>query len=377
MFDFVLFENFYLAHNHYKDICLIARLLMANGYSVAIADVFEEGENCLVEDVPHIQFRKKFPKLLVSKIKITDYLYDFINKRHIDNYLIYVMRQLKGQYKHLYAGSYFTYMTTGWLKEIPSSSSAFFWGLRSARLIEKKKSAVRLRQFFDSHLNLKFFVSDELIFQEFIDVGISASRLVIRPERFITEIQTITTQKTNKELRLLSIGSIRKQKRVELCIDAIRRTGLNNRITYTIAGGNKDEQYESLITKHRNGMSNVIRMNYRIPEEEYNKLIKDCDFLVLCDDRQKSSVTNGTMNEALLKGVPIIAPNYNPYKYYVERYRIGLLFNPSDSSSLDQILTQAFQHGRSYFSNNIVSYQKTLLFESVSKTFGQELKDVL
>lgn len=59
IYDFVLFENFNQAINHYKDICIIARLLQSSGYSVAIADVFAEAEYCKVEGVPHISVGNK------------------------------------------------------------------------------------------------------------------------------------------------------------------------------------------------------------------------------------------------------------------------------------------------------------------------------
>ena len=375
MFDFILFENFYLAHNHYKDVCLIADLLRDNGYSVAIADVFDEGEYCQIEGVSHLQFRKKHPKMLVAKTRIAGYLYDFINKRRIDSYLIYVMRQLKGQYKHLYAGSYFTYMTTGWLNEIPSSSSVFFWGLRSARLIQKDKEAVHLRRYFESHPNLKFFISDEIIYKEFLDIGISSKQLVIRPERYLKELKPVDASGGTSELHLLTIGSIRRQKRVEKCLDAIRSIP-ENTVVYTIAG-KADDEYEKIITSHREGLTNVKRLNYRIPEEEYLALFEQSDFLVLCDEQQQSSVTNGTMNEALLKGKPIIAPNYNPYKHFVQQYGVGLLYDADNLVSLKDAIIDAAQKGSQYFAQSILVYQKSLLFETVSYKFGQDLKRAL
>lgn len=375
MFDFVLFENFYFAHNHYKDVCLIAELLMDNGYSVAIADVFDEGDNCHIEGVPHIQFKKKYPKMFIGKARITGYLFDFINKRRIDNYLIYVIRQLKGQYQHLYAGSYFTYMTTGWLKEIPSSSNVFFWGLRSARLIQKDREAVHLRLYFESHPNLKFFISDEIIYKEFIDLGISSKRLVIRPERYIKELNPVAVSSDTSKLHLLTIGTIRRQKRVEKCLDAIRLIP-NIAVDYTIAG-KADDEYEKFITFHREGLNNVKRLNYRIPEDEFCALIDQADFLVLCDEQQQSSVTNGTMNEALLKGKPIIAPNYNPYKYFVEKYGVGLLYDANNTVSLKEAIINATQNGPQIFAKSILLYQESLLFETVSQKFGLDLERTL
>ena len=388
MYDFILFENYYQAFNHYKDLCIIARYLMRCGYSVAIADVFGEAENCKIEEVPHISFDKKCPvSISENGVRRTDIISNIKHswkRKQIDGYLKYVMRQLRGKYHNLYAGSYFVHMTIGWLKEIPDNTSVFFWGLRSSRLIEHKLKpfgkkalpAFRLRRYFDHHKNLKFFVSDEIIREEFIELGISPNRLVIRPERYIEKMPSGSFHKeASNRLGLLSIGSLREAKQIEKILDVLKQLN-DDTITYTIAGKASDE-YEKLIKSHSNGLQGVIRRNYRIPEEEYNQLIEQCDFLILCDRQQLSSVTNGTMNEALLKGKPIIAPNYNPYKFYIEKYGIGITFDPESIESLSSAILDAKQKGVACFTDNIKNYQRTLLFDVVAERFGKELAESL
>lgn len=388
VYDFVLFENFYQAFNHYKDLCIIAQYLRHCNYSVAIADVFGEAENCQIEGVPHISFDKKCPvSFSENGICRTDIISNIKNswkRKQMDDYLIYVMRQLRGKYRNLYAGSYFVHMTIGWLKEIPDTASVFFWGLRSSRLIEHKLKpfskvalhAYRLRRYFDHHHNLKFFVSDEIIRNEFIELGISPRRLVVRPERYIEYMPSaIVHKETTNGLCLLSIGSLRETKRIENILDALRQLN-DDTITYTIAGKAYDE-YETLIESHSKGLQGVTRRNYRIPEEEYNRLIEQCGFLILCDRQQLSSVTNGTMNEALLKGKPIIAPNYNPYKFYIEKYGIGIAFDSQSIESLSSAIMDAKQKGVTFFADNIRNYQKTLLFNVIVERFGKELVESL
>ncbi len=388
MYDFILFENFYQAFNHYKDVCIIAQYLLRCNYSVAIADVFGEAKNCQVEDVPHISFDKNCPipfsENAVCRTDIISNIKNSWKRKQIDDYLIYVMRQLRGKYRNLYAGSYFVHMATGWLKEIPDTASVFFWGLRSSRLIEYKLKpfskvalqAYRLRRYFDRHQNLKFFVSDEIIRDEFIELGISPNRLVVRPERYIEKMPSdILHKDTSKGLSLLSIGSLRETKRIESILDALKQLN-DDTITYTIAG-KASLAYETMIGDHSNGLQGVSRRNYRIPEEEYNELFQQCDFLILCDKQQLSSVTNGTMNEALLKGKPIIAPNYNPYKFYIKKYGIGVLFDPQSIESLSSAIMDAKQKGVAYFTDNIRNYQKTLLFDVVTERFGKELTESL
>ena len=83
------------------------------------------------------------------------------------------------------------------------------------------------------------------------------------------------------------------------------------------------------------------------------------------------------MNEALLKGMPIIAPNYNPYKSAVEEYGVGLLFAPNEEGALQKALEKAIELGPSAFSKGIVKYQQTLLYETVLNAFNRDLKESL
>lgn len=385
VYDFILFENYFLATNHYKDICIIAKLLKRCGYSVAIADVFGEGDHCIVEDVSHIKFTKKCPVPITeysSRFGLLKGLVNTYRRMRIASYLKYVLLQLQGKYRHLYAGSYYSRMSTKWLGMIPSNSSAFFWGLRSSRLIEHElcphgRTAVssrRLRSYFDKHQNLKFFVSDEIIRKEFLDLVLSPLRLVIRPERIIDELPCPPENK-HAGLNLLSIGSIRESKRIEMILDCLKELG-DADIHYIIAGKASSE-YNEIIAEHSKGMYNVKRLDYRIPDSEYDTLLEQCDFLVLCDKKQKSSVTNGTMNEALQKGVPIIAPDYNPYKYYIEKYGVGLVFDPSKPQSLANAITEAKKRGRASYYDSICKYDETYLWDRVVQQFKKELSKSL
>jgi len=388
IYDFIIFENSYTAINHYKDLSIIARLLKQSGYTVAIADVFGEADNCMVEDVPHIKIKTSKPLLKPRSKKeslVLRPIRTLILQYKIERYLTKVINELAGQYQNLYAGSYHLHMPYKWLLQVPSDSSVFFWGLRSHRLTQYKRNPLGrkslksylLYKYVKQNDKVKFFVSDEIIRDEFVGLGIDQSRLVIRPERMLDVVTKSTKTSDSGKLRLLTIGSLRKDKRIELALQAIKE--LNDGTIEYIIAGKSEEGYEDEIKRIMADLlpSNVRRLNYRIPEEEYISLIDECDYLLLCDKKQDSSVTNGTMNEALLKGKAIIAPNYNPYKYYIEKYKIGIMFDPSDLHSLEKAILKAQQLGPSHFEDNILKYQETLLFDKVVNEFSNELKRVL
>ena len=267
---------------------------------------------------------------------------------------------------------------------IPDNSSAFFWGLRSARLVQYKSKAFDvggagsyfLRKYFDKHPNLKFFVSDQLIRDEFLNLGIAPGRLVIRPERFVDDYSS-GRKVSGGMFTLLSIGSLRPEKRIERILLSLSKMN-DSDMQYIIAGASK-QRYEATIDegikKTRGGM--VDRRNYRLSEEEFTELINRADFLVLCDKPQASNVTNGTMNEALLAGVPIIAPNYDPYKYFIEHYHVGVMFSPDEEGGLEVAILKAKQLGREAFAQSIHNYQSLYLKKNVVKDFAESLKQVL
>ena len=388
VYDFILFENWHQATNHLKDVGLIASMLSECGYKVAVADVYHNINKIFIEGVPCIEVQHKisflsYPKTgLMSKWPFIKMI-GAINRGKEASHLKCVMGELEGKYKHLYCGSYYVKMPIGWLRKIPSDSLAFFWGLRSVRLVQYKKnvldfggiSSFFLRRYIDRHVNLMFFVSDQLIYNEFVSLGISKDRLVIRPERFIDDY-SLGKKDDNGVFTLLSIGSLRPQKRVERILESMAKMSDNN-IKYIIAGASL-QGYESTI---REGIKNtrcgmVERLNYRLTEEEFNGLINLTDFLVLCDCPQASNVTNGTMNEALLAGVPIIAPNYDPYKYIIDHYHVGVLFNPDENGSLESAIQEAKRLGRSAFAQPIHDYQSLFLKKNVVREFSDSLKQV-
>lgn len=389
VYDFILFENWHQATNHLKDVGIVASMLQDCGYSVAVADVYNSINESFIEGMPRIVSHHSVsfwypPQSGILSFWLFCKIIGAINQVKEAWHLKKVMKELKGKYKHLYCGSYYVKMPIGWLRMIPSNSLAFFWGLRSARLVQYKKNAFSvggissffLRKYFDKHHNLKFFVSDKLIYDEFITLGISPNRLIIRPERYIDDYPN-STRDHDKPFTLLSIGSLRPEKRIERILAALRQLG-DKDVHYVIAGVTRPE-YEGVIEAEiaKNKSESIERLNYRLSEDEFNQLINQSDFLVLCDRQQTSNVTNGTMNEALLAGVPIIAPNYNPYKYFIEKYGVGILFDPEESESLARAIRDAKAKRRDAYADAIHKYQSQYLKKVVVKEFGKSLQTVL
>lgn len=377
-YDFVLFENQEGNINHYKDVCQIALMLKQGGYNVAIADVFDEAEYCQVEGVPHISFPYHV-KTKLNKGRFWQPSF-IITKYQRNNYYKRIIKDLSNLTKNIYAGSYHLTLSTSWLKAVPKDVNCFFWGLRSWWMEYQKYhffslqtiNARKLHRLFKIRKNFGLFVSEPVIKDEFIKLGISADRLIIRPERYVNS-SDINVQEPSKDnlLHFVTIGSLRSDKRIEMIVDAMKE--LTFPFQYIIAGESRNN-YEATIKSAIEGCEFVKRLNYRISDNEFKSLIQNADFLILGDKDNYSCVTNGTLMEALLSGTPVIAPDYGLYKYYVTKYDVGLLYNPLEKDSLVHALTTAEKLKKSSFEVGLKRIKKDFMFENISKQFCEDIK---
>lgn len=381
LYDFILFENQEGNINHYKDINIIAKYLVSAGYTVAIADVFAESEYCREPGVPHIDI--KGHKSIDRTIRRFWNPVAWVHRFKRNQYYKSVIKQIAPLCNNIYAGSYHLTISNSWIKTIPSNVNCFFWGLRSWWLCPSSIPKYTPNWFnaknnlsvFKSSNNIKFFVSDNSIISEFLSLGFNRDRLVLRPERFCeNDDVSITSMSANDELNILSIGSLRSDKRIEVISNVVKRIG--SKVHYTIAGASSTE-YEHIISSSIGNASNIHRINHRLTDNEFTSLLTNADFLVLCDVKQPSSVTNGTMMEALINGIPIIAPDYDPYKYYIEKYGIGILFDPDEKDSLENAIRRAIEVGRASFQTKILALKGELTYENTVKVFSNDLRKAI
>ena len=381
-YDFILFENHFWSYNHYIDIVSIAKMLDYSGFSVAIVNYADESQNCLNHNFPILNFPTKY------KRPNRDFCYDSKNKVHsffrrliFDyqqfRYALCFLDQINGLSNNVYAGSYSKEISLAFIIGARKKTKYFFWGLRSYSLKNDWVSIIYPIQgiktmLFKRRKNINFVVSNQFIQKEFIDLGISEDRLIIRPERTILKYSPSNFDKLSTKFSLLTIGLIRREKQLEFSINSFKSI-LKNNMLFVIAGQNYHNKYENELLNIIDNSENIIRKNKYLTAFEYNDFIEKTHFLVLCDKRQKSTVTNGTMMEALLLNRPIIAPDYLPYSYYVKKYEIGYLYKPDDKASLAEQIIKAEKKGVHSFISKLEEFQKTLIFANVAKIFGDDI----
>lgn len=371
LYDFIIFEHTGL-RNHFVDLKAIGRMLKDSGYSVAIANVTNEEAECSDSGLP--------------VLKIETNQKSFSNR---NTYLKSVIKELSPQTKNFYVGSILSSSDLSWLNTVPPHHKVFLWALRSFFFTSYKRvkitryyplefvRSIRNKRITQKKKNICFFVSEPIIIDELVKLGFNKSRMILRPERLTKSLCPIKSGHS-MPLSLISIGALREEKRIDLCIDALDTLGSEYGIHLTIAGkAYAIHGYDKMLEKRSSASPYVTRIPHRLSSVEYNRLIQQSDYLVLCDEKQPGCVTNGTMAEALLAGIPIIAPDYNPYKYYVEKYGIGILYKLHDSASFTSALKKAKLTPTEAFADGISRYQKDYMYDKVVKDFSKELRILL
>ena len=81
------------------------------------------------------------------------------------------------------------------------------------------------------------------------------------------------------------------------------------------------------------------------------------------------------MTEALINHRPIVCPNYNPYKYYIEKYGVGLLYEAGNEDSYASVLEKASELGVLSFQPSIERYLHTIQFDVVATKLVRDIKN--
>lgn len=382
-YDFILFENYHLASNHKYDLFLIAKLLKSKGLNVAVLDLYQEDKEDEKEGIPVVHLHSnaeipndKWQKAPKNKFFSLICLVRYLWQQHF--YMKKVLAEVEPLAERFYCGSYHIGMSRVFMR---SKKICYYWGLRSARMTnfwsffkQNPINAIRmlqLRHAFMKNDSQCLFVSNDIIKHEFEKLGVPHSRMVIREERCIYELENPEYELMSPNFSLLTIGMLRKEKRIDYTISEYV-SARKPKWKYVLAGKGRGN-YEKVIENAIAGVDNIIRINEFMDYERFYKLIRESHFVVLADEKQKSCVTNGTMMEALINYRPIIAPNYEPYRSYIEKYGIGIMFNPEISGDLTRAMKEAESKGSMSFRNNIELFLHTIVFDQVASDLYEQL----
>lgn len=384
-FDFLLFENYHQASHHKFDVALIGRMMQSQGMTVAVLNLYNEDKEDSYGGIPvlNMPFQKSIPNdkwQIQPKNKLHSLLAKIRFLWQQRQYFRKVVKAIEPLADNFYCGSYHTLLSGQLLR---MGKPCYFWGLRSNRMsnfLQKMKKdpiealhAYYLKRLFWANSNCRLFVSNNIIQKEFTSLGLDADRMVIREERCIDCIGNAELDKMDKDSSFLVIGQLRRQKNIPLTIDAFKLANVKESHLYLI--GKSEGKYESIIEESTGKDQRIERQNKYLEYDEFNQYFSKSHFVLFADDQGESCITNGTMMEALIHHRPIICPNYNPYRYYIENYNVGLLYKPKDTNDYAKTIKKAASLGVSNFIPHIDEFLKSILFTEVSKKFVQDINN--
>ena len=382
-YDFILLEWLYWNKSHYQqDLKNLAELLLNCGFKVAVVNYLENNKYHSNQkyDVINLKIEKKLHNRnwLDYKSKITrSLMLELENIR-----IFFFFRELFKKIKNLSDNFYFGTLT---LQVFPllfigkRGKRILFWGLRSFYVnkpfyfkpnpLNICKSII-LKKILSETITYFLIVSNRIIKNEFKQGGFSEKRLIQRPERIIDKLTLDNLNQLDSNFSLLTIGFIRRDKNIHFAVEALKEKNIN----YIIAGESNPQynrEIDILLKKTNN--PKIVRINKFFKEDEYHNLIKKSHFMVFCDLSQASVVSNGTLLESLLDNRPIICPDRLPYSYYIDKYRVGIKYNPGNKKSFLAAVCKAQINGTKYYQKNIKKFQENYLQNNVIKQLKIDL----
>lgn len=382
-FDFIVFESYKSAENHWFDVELISRMLQSQGKKVAVFDLYNRYKDNSLDKIPIIHWEPNSTIPDDSWMKRKHSLWDtfrYSTKYTLQEgkYLKEAKAFIKDKADNFYCGSYHVGMSTTFFDV---QKPCYWWGLRSERFQTDWKKTLksplksfkirRQRRLFLRNPYQRLFVSNEIILKEHEVLGISRGRMLVREERCVETIGNAAISALTKDTSFLVIGMLRPGKHVTTTIEAFKRTNIEG--TSLSLVGSSMAGYENQIISSIGKDNRIFRTNKYLEYDDFYREFQKSHFVLFADEQGPCCITNGTMLEALIHHRPIICPNYNPYRYYIEKYHVGILYKPNDIVSYAEALQKAVVLGMQAFIPAIEDFLQTILFDRVAKEFVERL----
>lgn len=184
---------------------------------------------------------------------------------------------------------------------------------------------------------------------------------------------------SNSLFDFITIGTLSRSKSHLLALSAFKKYGLPYR--YLIAGLPRDtvgREVENQVHKLERDTELTIQGEFGyISNERYVEILRSTRYCLLPYDFTRGNISSQVMHDCFKYGVPIIAPNIEPFTWYVERYGIGLLYKEGDISSLAEVVKQAMNTPLEIFSAGFARLQQDHAIEAIRNGFLPLIRQAL
>lgn len=221
----------------------------------------------------------------------------------------------------------------------------------------------------------KFNLFTEDMYKKIAD-SFQLSKSIVMPDRFLDDKPSAVIYNANiKIIKLITVGTISRNKSpIDFLIqwNKLNNTTLN-KFKYSIFGKVMDDSIQEI----RNVImqeKNVEFVNDYISAENYQTIMQEADFMVIpYSSNYTKYVTSGVMWDCFEMKKPIICPDIEPFKYYINRYKIGYLYK---EGQLQDTLTDISNESNTFLHQ--INHNFSKLFEENSyKNLKNKLENVL
>jgi glycosyltransferase involved in cell wall biosynthesis len=161
-----------------------------------------------------------------------------------------------------------------------------------------------------------------------------------------------------------SVGTINKGKNIDFLLDVIQKHKPEF-FVYRISGNPRGSYGEEIVRRTANLRISTLETNFGyLSDEQYWQEISTADFILIPYERSREGQSSGVMFDAMKCGTPIIAADIEPFKMYVEKYKIGVLYEEGNEDDLLEAMRTAHERGKGFFDEAIRSFREE---HSISK----------
>ena len=388
-YDLILIEPEHNKKAHYENIQRhIAEILTGGGLKVAIVNYLPDNEYHINRkyDVINIDINLLEPPIIWREIEgettikrsISEYKLSKIKK----NYFEKLISRIDTLSDSIYIGTISQWVLPILTIKALKRKKVFLWcgtyWAMFSRIGNLKKPINFIKPILLKHIiknkNIVIFAGNQPIKDVLIKKGINENNIIIKPERSFNPSNIAENRSSDDEFSLATIGAIRQQKNIEFALDALK----GKRIIYIVSGESK-KQYAFEINDLMSKMDNryFIRINKRFSEDEYNSIIRESHFILICDKEYPYPGSNGVLFDAVYNMRPVIVPDHSQFRYYIDKYKIGLKYKPNDKDSLLKTIYKAKELGDEYFHDNIKKFRKEHNHSKIVKEFTKEVRNCL
>jgi len=168
-------------------------------------------------------------------------------------------------------------------------------------------------------------------------------------------------------------GSIYYGKNIDFALETYKKYNLS--FKYIIAGfpsaGYGKKIVEVVKSLPRN--TPITGIFKYLSDKEYKKIIQRSTFVLLPYSAERTSGISAVMLDAFENNTPIIAPDIEPFTYYANKYKIGLLYNTESHVSLAKTIEMASRMTKKNFENNFLIFKKDFSYDE----FGARFKEII